>query len=202
VYVMRLVLIKETTSLQQILLGIERGQEIAGGGQARSKRSSAWKQRRRKTEWKVRWLELRLKDLNEQAAHYTAELSTLRSAAPAASAAAEKAVSACSAEAAQGADVKQSGLEEAPATHTPSQDGLAVRPLKESAGEAVGVSMRPRRRHERLQAEELAAQSILDHPFFQALAGLRPASKVCIPKCQSCDYQMLLFGSECSALST
>lgn len=160
----------------------------SGGGRTRSKRSSAWKQRRRKTEWKVRWLELRLKELSHQAAQYEAQLSGLRSKASESAAADAPSPAVGTPGSNQLAEAEAADVPEcSPATavaasQPPSTDaspmGLHERAQEEGASEAAATTARYRRRHERLQAEELAPQNILKHPFFAALAGVRTSSKV------------------------
>lgn len=175
----------------------------AGRRENSSKRSSAWKHRRRKTEWKARWLELRLQELQHQQTRYGEQLAALRQR--------TAAEASTPAEASRGPasplDVPSSALLEAGTqleNNTPAdaseprlgdtgeeQPGsivpLAAATPKGAAGrqnsagdfDRDGLSVRHRRRHDRQQARELAAPHLLEHPFFAALAGVRNPKQVC-----------------------
>ncbi|BDA41501.1 probable Bromodomain-containing protein 9 at N-terminal half [Coccomyxa sp. Obi] len=170
------------------------GPDDAGHPQAQSgsRRSSAWKHRRRKTEWKARWLELRLRELRRQQARYEDQLAALRKGAAARASnpasPSEQTLPAAAGEPQQpGSSAKpvsdnQQSVEAADqAQSSPSQAAGTPAGTAETPGvDADRVVAQLRRRHDRQQARELAATGLLEHPFFAALAGVRTSKQVVV----------------------
>ena len=173
-----------------ILLGrFSKGKLVQAGhpqAQSGSRRSSAWKHRRRKSEWKARWLELRLRELRRQQARYEDQLAALQQGA--AARASNPASSLEQTLPAAVGEVEQPGSDAKPASDN-QQSTEAGDQAQGSASQAAGtaqtpgvdadrVAAQPRRRHDRQQARELAPASLLEHPFFAALAGVRTSKQV------------------------
>ncbi len=158
--------------------------------QSGSRRSSAWKHRRRKSEWKARWLELRLRELRRQQTRYEDQLAALRQGVAArpsnpANAMAQTLPAAAREAEQPGSDAKplsnnQQSIEAADqAQSSTSQDLGSPAGAAEPPGvDADRVVAQLRRRHDRQQARELAPASLLEHPFFAALAGVRTSKQV------------------------
>lgn len=158
--------------------------------QSGSRRSSAWKHRRRKSEWKARWLELRLRELRRQQARYEDQLAALRQGAAARASdpasPLEQTLPAAAGEAQQpGNDAKpvsddQHSTEAADQAQssTPQALGIPAGTAETPGVDADRVAAQLRRRHDRQQARELAPASLLEHPFFAALAGVRTSKQV------------------------
>lgn len=156
-----------------------------------SRRSSAWKHRRRKTEWKARWLELRLRELKHQQARYEEQLSTLRQAAAAGASTPASPLEATSVPVGDaagqpgGSDANAiSGMQPADLAKGEAQSsvrqaaGTPTGAAEAQTGDGESVPAQHRRRHDRQQARELAAPALLQHPFFAALAGVRKSKQV------------------------
>lgn len=177
----------------------------AGGASRSAGRSAAWKAERRSSEWRLRWLDARTRELRHQAALCSARLSALGTTPGPPPGGAASGVEAAAAEAlcvgtaavggAAGAGPVpmevDAGGPPGPAPGVPAPGPSAdASPAGAGAeapaalGAAVGVeaasrgSGGDRARRPRARAAELAAPALLEHPFFAAMAGLRVGQQV------------------------
>ncbi len=187
--------------------GCQRGCCHAGAGRLQTRRPSSAKRRLRLVECRARFLQLRLKELAGQEEHYKAELEALRqqqqqlgaddppkAAQPAESADApagkqqEPAAAEAPASAPQPELKQELAAEEgilSSALPSPRhQSSLAARQgLLKSTASLGEQPSRPRRsqhkrKQERLHAPDLTPETLLRHPMFAAVAGVRNPAKV------------------------
>ena len=188
----------------QVLMVIEGpSMSAAGAGRPQTRRPSSAKWRLRQIECRARFLQLRLLELSAQEEHFRGELQRLQQQEQQlATAEASKAAGTAQPApayldpAATGAPAlaTKAALKQEPAgdegilsAASPSarlQAATAVaQPLPKASSMATEPSMgqrrsQRRRKHERLQAAELVPATLLRHPMFAALAGVRNPAKV------------------------
>lgn len=180
----------------------------AGAGRSQTRRPSSSQRRLRLVECRARFLQLRLKELAGQEEHYKAELERLRQQQQQLAATdPDKAAHSAEAAAAPAERQQEPAGFEAPASLPETnpkpepaaeegilssalplprqqQSGLAARQalLKPSASLAEQPSRlrrsQHRRKQERLHAPDLTPETLLRHPMFAALAGVRNPAKV------------------------
>ena len=188
----------------QVLMVIEGpSMSATGAGRPQTRRPSSAKWRLRQIECRARFLQLRLWELSAQEEHFRGELQRLQQQEQQL-AIAEASKAAGTAQpapayldpAATGAPAlaTEAALKQEPAgdegilsAASPSarlQAATAVaQPLVKASSMATEPSMgqrrsQRRRKHERLQAAELVPATLLRHPMFAALAGVRNPAKV------------------------
>lgn len=174
-----------------------------GVGRPQTRRPSSAKWRLRQIECRARFLQLRLWELSAQQEHFKAELQRLQQqeqqlASAEASKAAGTALPAPAhhepAATGSPALATEAALKQEPAGEegilsaaSPSARlqaaSAAAQPLPKASSMATEPSMgqrrsQRRRKHERLQAAELVPATLLRHPMFAALAGVRNPAKV------------------------